>query len=195
SSDLLAFSAPVFAGILSVVFLGERFRLHRWGAIAAGFAGMLIILRPGFTAVGLSALAVLIAATCYALNAISVRILGRTDSTAAMTFWFMTMLAIGAGALALPDWQPTRMDDAWWLLAMGITGALGQVFITAAFKRAPVSIVAPFEYSSLFWGVLLDLAIWGELPGPIVFAGAAVIVGSGLYLIHRERRPTVVTPP
>lgn len=191
----LFFIAPLLITAFSVIFLKEPVDWQRWTAIAVGFAGVLIILRPGFTAVGLSAVAVLIGATCYALNAISVRFLGRTDSTAAMTFWFMFMLAIGAGALALPNWQPVQMVDAWWLLAMGITGALGQVFITEAFKRAPVSIVAPFEYSSLFWGVLLDLAIWGELPGPIVFAGAAVIVGSGLYLLRRERIPQPVTPP
>lgn len=189
------FIAPLLITVFSVWFLKEPVDWQRWAAIAAGFAGVLIILRPGFTAIGLSAIAALVGATCYALNAISVRILGRTDSTAAMTFWFMAMLAIGAGLLALPNWQPVQFVDAWWLLAMGVTGALGQIFITEAFKRAPVSIVAPFEYSSLFWGVLLDLAIWGELPGPIVFAGAAVIVGSGLYLLHRERVPQPVTPP
>ncbi|HEX6929011.1 MAG TPA: EamA/RhaT family transporter, partial [Gammaproteobacteria bacterium] len=97
--------------------------------------------------------------------------------------------------LALPGWQAVRAADADWLVAMGITGAMGQVFITEAFKRAPVSVIAPFEYSSLFWGVGLDLLLWGALPGPFVFAGAAVIVGSGLYLIRRERRPPVVTPP
>lgn len=191
----LFFIAPLLITAFSVVFLKEPVDWQRWTAIAVGFIGVLIILRPGFTAVGMSAVAVLIGATCYALNAISVRILGRTDSTAAMTFWFMFMLAIGAGVLAMPNWQPVQMIDGWWLLAMGITGALGQIFITEAFKRAPVSIVAPFEYSSLFWGVLLDLAIWGKLPGPIVFAGAAVIVGSGLYLLHRERVPQPVTPP
>ena len=189
------FIAPLLITAFSVLLLKEPVDWRRWTAIGVGFAGVLIILRPGFGAVGLAAIAALIGATCYALNAISVRILGRTDSTEAMTFWFMAMLAIGAGLLAAPNWQPVRMSDASWLIAMGVTGAAGQVFITEAFKRAPVSIVAPFEYSSLFWGVLLDLAIWGELPGPIVFIGAAVIVASGLYLLQRERIPQPVTPP
>lgn len=189
------FIAPLLITAFSVLLLKEPVDWQRWLAIAAGFVGVLIVLRPGFAAVGLAAVAALVGATCYALNAISVRILGRTDSTAAMTFWFMAMLAIGAGALALPGWIPLRAIDAGWLFAMGASGALGQLLITEAFRRAPVSVVAPFEYSSLFWGVLLDLAIWGELPGPIVFAGAAVIVGSGLYLIHRERRPQPVAPP
>jgi drug/metabolite transporter (DMT)-like permease len=178
-----------------VPLLKESVGWRRWLAVLAGFGGVLIVLRPGFVAVNLTAIAVLVSAACYALNAISVRILGRTDSTAAMSFWFVTMVAIGAGLLALPDWQPLRPADAGWLIAMGVTGALGQVFITEAFKCAPVSVIAPFEYSTLFWGVLLDLVLWGVLPGAAVFAGAAVIVGSGLYLIHRERKPPLIMPP
>jgi drug/metabolite transporter (DMT)-like permease len=175
--------------------LKESVGARRWLAVIIGFGGALIILRPGFVAVSLTTVAVLVGATCYALNVISVRILGRTDSTAAMSFWFMMMVAIGAGLLAMPDWQPLRSADAGWLVAMGVTGALGQLLITEAFRCAPVSVVAPFEYSTLFWGLLLDLVIWGELPGPIVFVGAAVIVASGLYLIHRERKPPLVVPP
>jgi drug/metabolite transporter (DMT)-like permease len=191
----LFFVAPLMITALSVPLLKEAVDLKRWIAILVGFAGVLIVLRPGFVSLDLLSVAVLVGATCYALNAISVRILGRTDSTEAMSFWFIAMVAVGAGALALPDWQPVRSSDALWLAGMGVTGALGQLLITEAFKCAPVSIVAPFEYSTLFWGVLLDLAIWGDLPGPLVFAGAAVIVGSGLYLIHRERKPTVFVPP
>jgi drug/metabolite transporter (DMT)-like permease len=191
----LFFVAPLMITAMSVPLLKETVDRRRWIAILVGFGGVLIVLRPGFVGLDLMAVAVLIGAACYALNAISVRILGRTDSTGAMSFWFMAMLAIGAGLLALPDWQPLRATDAAWLVGMGVTGALGQLLITEAFKCAPVSIVAPFEYSTLFWGVLLDLVLWGDLPGPIVFVGAAVIVASGLYLIHRERAPPLVTPP
>lgn len=191
----LFFVAPLMITALSVPLLGESVGIRRWLAVVAGFLGVIIALRPGGFALSLSTVAVLVGATCYALNAISVRILGRTDSTAAMSFWFMAILAVGAGLLAMPDWQPVRASDAAWLAALGLSGALGQVFITEAFKCAPVSVVTPFEYSSLLWGVLLDLTFWGELPAPGVFAGAAVIVASGLYLIHRERKPPVVTPP
>jgi drug/metabolite transporter (DMT)-like permease len=191
----LFFVAPLMITALSVPLLKESVGPRRWLAVIVGFGGVLIVLRPGSVALSLTTVAVLVGATCYALNAISVRILGRSDSTAAMSFWFMAMVAIGAGLLALPDWQPLRTVDTGWLIAMGITGALGQLFITEAFKCAPVSVIAPFEYSTLFWGLLLDLIFWGELPGPTVFVGAAVIVGSGLYLIRRERKPPVVTPP
>lgn len=191
----LFFVAPLLITALSVPLLREHVGPRRWLAILTGFGGVLIVLRPGLTAVGWTTLAALVSATCYALNAITVRILGRSDSTAAMAFWFMAAVAIGAGLLALPGWQPIRFEHAGLLAVLGLFGALGQVFITEAFKCAPVSIVAPFEYSSLFWGLGLDLVFWGELPDPIVFAGAAVIVGSGLYLIHRERKPTLVTRP
>ncbi|HEX7031175.1 MAG TPA: DMT family transporter [Gammaproteobacteria bacterium] len=191
----LFFVAPLMITALSVPLLKEHVDWQRWLAILTGFGGVLIVLRPGITTVGLTAVAVLVGATCYALNAISVRILGRTDSTAAMAFWFMALLAIGAGLLAAPAWRPLRGEDAGWLIAMGVFGAMGQMFLTEAFRRAPASIIAPFEYSALFWGVLLDLVIWGDVPGPVVFIGAAVIIGSGLFLIWRERRPAVVTPP
>lgn len=191
----LFFVAPLIITALSVPLLKERVEWQRWVAILAGFGGVLIVLRPGFNTIGLTAVAVLVGATCYALNAISVRHLGRTESTAAMAFWFMAMLAIGAGLLAAPDWRPLRGADAGWLIAMGAFGAMGQLFLTEAFRRAPASIIAPFEYSALFWGVLLDLVIWGDIPGPVVFLGAGVIIASGLFLIWRERKPQVVTPP
>jgi drug/metabolite transporter (DMT)-like permease len=191
----LFFVAPLMITALSVPFLKEKVDRRRWIAILVGFGGVLVVLRPGFVELNLMAVAVLVGATCYSLNAISVRILGRTDSTAAMSFWFIAMVAVGAGLLALPNWQPLRAADTFWLIGMGVTGALGQLLITEAFKCAPVSVVAPFEYSTLFWGLLLDVALWGDLPGPTVYIGAAVIIGSGLYLIHRERRPPIVVPP
>ena len=191
----LFFVAPLFITALSVPLLGEHVGPRRWFAVLIGFGGVMVILRPGFVALSLATLAVLVSAICYALNAVIVRILGRTDSTAAMSFWFILVIAIGAGLLAWPNWQPVKLADAGWLLALGITGALGQVWITAAFRCAPVSVIAPFEYSTLFWGIALDLAIWGKLPPPIVFVGAGVIVGSGLYLIHRERKAALVVSP
>lgn len=191
----LFFVAPLLITALSVPLLKESVGPRRWLAILTGFAGVLIVLRPGSMTVGWTTVAVLVSATCYALNAISVRILGRSDSTAAMAFWFMAAVAIGAGLLALPGWEPVGVEHVSLLAVLGFTGALGQVFITEAFRCAPASVIAPFEYSSLFWGMGLDLVIWGELPDPIVFVGAAIIVGSGLYLIYRERKPTLVTRP
>lgn len=191
----LFFIAPLFITAVSVPLLGEKVGPRRWVAVLVGFAGVLVMLRPGAVELNLATLAIVVTALCYALNAVSVRILGRSDSTASMSFWFIVVVAAVAGLLALPGWVPVRLDDAGWLAALGLTGALGQFWITAAFRCAPISVVAPFEYSTLFWGVVLDLAIWGELPPPIVFGGAAVIIGSGLYIIHRERAARPAVPP
>ena len=191
----LFFVAPLIITALSVPLLGEHVGPRRWAAVVIGFVGVIVVLRPGAVSISLATVAVLVAAVCYALNAVSVRILGRTDTTAAMSFWFIGVVAVAAGLLALPGWQPVRVADAGWLALIAVTGALGQVWITGAFRCAPISVIAPFEYSTLFWGVALDVAIFGELPPPVVFAGAAVIVGSGLYLIHRERRATLIVPP
>jgi len=190
----LFFVAPLFITAMSVPLLGEKVGPRRWVAVLIGFAGVLVMLRPGAVELNLATLAIMVTALCYALNAVSVRILGRSDSTASMSFWFIVVVAAVAGLLALPSWEPVRLADAGWLAALGLTGALGQFWITAAFRCAPISVVAPFEYSTLFWGVVLDLAIWGELPPPIVFVGAAVIILSGLYIIHRERAASRAAP-
>ena len=124
------------------------------------------------------------------------RILARTDSSQAMVVWLMALMALGAGALAWPHWQPLRAEHAWLILGLGAFGALGQYLITEAFRLGEASLLAPLEYTALAWGVLLDLAIWQVLPGAVTWIGAAIIVGSGLYLIRREGAAAkVATPP
>lgn len=184
----LFFIAPLLVTALSVPVLRERVGPRRWGAIFVGLFGVLVVMRPtGEGLFTLGGLAVLMAATCYAVSAIMVRVLGRTDSTQVMVFWMVTMLAIGAGVLAAPVWVPVRAEH-WLLIAgVGVTGALGQYGITEAFRRGEASVVAPLEYTALAWGVALDLALWGVLPDAITWVGAAIIVASGLYLLRRER--------
>jgi drug/metabolite transporter (DMT)-like permease len=182
------FVAPLMITALSVPILGERVGPRRWAAILVGLVGVLVVLRP--TGEGLATLAglgILLAATGYAIGAITVRVLSRTDSTQSMVFWMVTMLAIGAGALAAPGWVAIRAEH-WALIAgVGAAGALGQYAITEAFSRGEASVIAPFEYTALAWGLGLDLALWGVLPDRITWIGAAIIVGSGLYLSRRER--------
>ncbi|HET6604605.1 MAG TPA: DMT family transporter [Xanthomonadaceae bacterium] len=184
----LFFIAPLLVTALSVPVLGERVGPRRWSAILVGLLGVLVVMRPtGEGLFTLGALAVLLAAACYSVSAIAVRVLGRTDSTQAMVVWMVTMLAIGAGILAAPVWVQVRAEH-WLLIAgIGVTGALGQYGITEAFRRGEASVIAPLEYTALAWGVALDLALWGVLPDAITWLGAAIIVASGLYLLRRER--------
>ena len=186
----LFFVAPLLIAVFSIFMLGERIHRTQWVAIVIGFAGVLIVLRPDTgTAFGWAGtLAVLTTAVCYALSSVLVKIIGRTDSTPAMVFWMTCMLAIGATALALPGWQPIHREHYLLIGGIAITGAIGQWGITEAFKRAPAASVAPLEYSGLAWVIMIDLAVWSVVPSWRTLAGAAVIIGSGLYLLRFESR-------
>lgn len=189
SAYTLIFAAPLLSTVLAGAVLHERIGLRRWLSIAIGICGVLIVLRPSADGmVSWAALAVLGAATCYALFVISVRLLGERDSTQAAVFWFLALLSLGAGMLALPVWKPLRMAHAWLMFEVGLAGAMGQVALTEAFRRGPVSVLAPLEYTALLWGTVMDLLFWGVLPEPISWLGAAIIVGSGLYLLGSELR-------
>jgi drug/metabolite transporter (DMT)-like permease len=189
------FVAPLLITLFAVLMLGEHVDRRRWLAIAAGFGGTLIVLRPtGSGALTLSGLAVLACAVGYALSAITVRVLSRTDSTQSMMFWLMLMTALGAGALAMPVWRAIQPGHWPVLAGIAVTGFVGQWAITEAFRRGQASFVAPFEYTALVWGVGLDWTFWRTLPAPITFAGAAVIISSGLYLVRRERVHVTAEP-
>ncbi|TZF90438.1 DMT family transporter [Lysobacter lacus] len=194
------FIAPLLVTGLSVPILGEKVGRRRWIAIGIGLTGTLVLLRPtGAGVVSIAALEVLLAATMYAVSAVTVRLLARTDSTQSMMVWLMALMAFGAGVLAWPQWQAVRADDAWLILGIGIAGGLAQYALTEAFRLGEASLIAPLEYTALVWGVLLDVSLWGVLPDAVTWLGAAIIVGSGLYLLRRERVagavPPIVTAP
>jgi drug/metabolite transporter (DMT)-like permease len=186
----LFFVSPLLITALSVPLLGERVDARRWTAIAVGLLGVLVVLRPtGEGALTWAGIAALTSATCYALSAITVRVLGRTDSTLAMVFWFVIMVAAAATALAAPGWVPLQVAHWPAIVALAITGAVGQYAITEAFRRGEASVVAPFEYSALAWGLGLDWILWSTRPELGMLGGGAIIVAAGLYLIRREAAP------
>lgn len=181
------FIAPALITALSVLFLKEHVNFARWVAIAVGMAGVLVVLRPsgaGFLTLG--GLAVLGAATFYAISAISARILARTDRSEHMVLWLMVMMSIGATALAAPGWVPLRASDTLLLTGLAVSGFLGQLAITEAFGSGEASKVAPFEYAALAWGVGFDWLLWHALPDEYTMLGAAIIIASGIYLIRHE---------
>lgn len=184
----ITFVAPLLVTAMAVPLLGERVGPRRWTAIAVGLLGVLVILRPSGAGMWSGAgLAVLLAAFCYAASAITVRMLARSDSTQAMVFWLMALLALGAGLLAWRDWVPLQPRHLGLVLGMGCVGTVSQIALTEAFRRGEASLVAPLEYTALVWGALLDAALWGVLPDAMTWTGAAIVVGSGLYLLRRER--------
>jgi drug/metabolite transporter (DMT)-like permease len=185
----LFFVAPMLIAIFSMFFFGERVGRAQWAAIAVGFVGVLIVLKPETSGFGWAgSLAILCTALCYSLSNVLVKLIGRTDSTQSMVFWMTCMLAIGSTALALPGWQPLREEHFLWCVGIAITGAVGQWGITYAFKQAPAATVAPLEYSGLAWVIVIDYLGWSVVPGWRTLLGAAVIIASGLYLVRHEAR-------
>ncbi len=182
------FIAPAIITALSVWFLKEKVNLARWIAIGVGLCGVLVVLRPsgaGFLTIG--GLAVLGAAAMYAISAITVGILARSDRSEYMVFWLMVMMSFGATAIAAPGWVAMSMHDAPLLLGLALTGFVGQLAITEAFAKGDASSVAPFEYTALAWAVGLDWLLWQTLPDGWTMLGAAIIIGSGMYLIRHEK--------
>ena len=182
------FIAPALITALSVVFLKERVNATRWIAIVVGLLGVLVVLRPsgaGFLTVG--GLAILVAAACYAVSAITARILARRDRSEHMVFWLMLLMAIGGTALAAPDWVDVRRADIALLCGLSVSGFLGQLAINEAFSTGEASSVAPFEYTALAYGVGLDWILWRTLPDQYTLLGAAIIIGSGIYLVRHEK--------
>ncbi len=182
------FVAPLMVTAFAVPLLGERVDWQRWLAIFTGLAGVLAMLRPtGGTGLSMLGMAgALLSAVAYALSAISVRVLTRTDTTVSMVFWFLVLLTLFAAVIAAPGWTPIRTIDWGWILALGAVGTVGQHFVTEAFRHAPASVIAPFEYTALLWGVAIDWVFWDVLPGLRVYLGGSLVVTAGLYLLWRE---------
>jgi len=182
------FVAPLFITALSGPVLGEHVSRARWVAIFTGLMGVLVVLRP--TGAGMmtwAGLAVVGSAVCYTISAIAVRVLGRTDSMESLMFWLISMLAAGSTLLAWPNWQALRPEDTWLIVGVGITGFCGQWGITYAFRHGEVSAIAPFEYTTLIWTLGLDRLIWNNTPDRWTLVGAAIIIGSGLFLARSEK--------
>ena len=185
----LYFVSPLLVAALSVPLLGEYVGPRRWAAIGVGLLGVLIVLRPGGEGIiSIPGLMVIAAASAYAVGAITVSLLTRTDTPQSMVVWFLVLMSVGAALLGWRDWQPIDWTAHGWLIAgLGLSGALGQVALTRAFQLGQASVIAPLEYTGLIWVLGWDLLLWNVLPDAWTWVGAAVIVASGLYLLHRER--------
>ena len=190
------FIAPLLITVLSIPVLRERVAPPHWVAIAVGMFGVWIALRPdGEAFFSLGALAVLGAASCYAVSAIAGRVLSRTDASVTLVFWSTLAMSLGGGALAWPNWM--AVEAAHWplLAALALTGFVGQVAVTEAFRHGQASAVAPFEYTALAWGIGLDWILWQIVPDRYTLIGGAIIIGSGLYLLRKEKVQIVTIPP
>jgi drug/metabolite transporter (DMT)-like permease len=186
----LFLAAPLLMTALSVPIHGERVSGRRWLAIACGMGGVLLILQPwgngtfSMVAAGAAALATV----CYSLSALTVRSLGRSNTSMSMVFWYLGLVGVGSGVLAIGEWRPVAPSDWQWLAGIGISGALGQLWLTEAFRQAPPSVVGPFEYTAILWAFAIDRIFWSASPSVALVVGAAVVIASGIAVIFDERR-------
>jgi drug/metabolite transporter (DMT)-like permease len=194
----IQFVSPLITVALAAVILKERVRAYRWTAVGIGFAGVIVILipyiEPGhYLAIGAATAAVgsalaLVSAFCNAGTVIQTRRLTQTDSTSSIVFYFSLTCAI-AGALTLPfAWHAPTGMELLGLVALGVLGGLAHILLTESYRHAPASVVAPFDYSMMLWALLLGYWVFGELPAPLVYVGAAIVTGAGLFVIWRERQ-------
>lgn len=184
----IAFAAPLFVTALSVPMLGEHVGLRRWSACVVGFLGVLVMLRPGAGAFQPEAVLVLISALGYALAMLLTRRIVRTETTAALVF-YGTLVGLLANACLLPFfWSPPAAGDLPLFVALGLLGGTGAFLMVQAYRHAQAAVVAPFDYTALIWAALFGWIVWREVPDGPVWLGAAIVVASGLYIIHREAR-------
>ena len=184
----LAFAAPIFSTLLGSVFLGERVGPHRWGAVVVGLLGVLIMVRPGTDLFTPWSLLPLGSALFYSVGVICVRTLSRTEPANTIVLYFSLIVIAVSGVAAPFAWHaPDRI--VWVLLAaMGIVGGVMQLCSAHALKRAEVTVLAPFEYTSLLWSALLGFVIWREFPGAHLWLGALLVCASALYIVFREAK-------
>jgi drug/metabolite transporter (DMT)-like permease len=188
----LGFTMPLFLTLLSVPLLGERVGPRRGAAVVVGFLSVLLMVRPGggpadapldLAAAGL----VLLSAVGWALAMITIRRMGEAgEQGVTIVLWFAIGSSVVSAVAAIPVWVwPTLWQ--WALLAgIGLISALAQVMMTNAYRTGESTLLAPFEYSAIIWTTTMGVLVWGELPDGWDAAGIAVLVGSGLYIWHRE---------
>jgi drug/metabolite transporter (DMT)-like permease len=185
----ISFAAPLFAVMLSALVLGEAVGVHRWSAVAAGLLGVLIVMQPGGEGLPLVGLIIaLVAALGIACVNVTIRQIGRTDTPQTTVLWFTVTSMLVVGTL-MPVYGQAHDGRTWAILiGVGMFGGLGQLFLTASLRFAPVPVIAPFDYTQLLWAVLLGWLLWGTRAPGTTWAGAAVIVASGLYTVYREHK-------
>lgn len=189
TASAIMFVGPLLVTALSMPLLGEHVGPRRWAGVVIGFFGALVIIRPGTEVFELAALLPLCAACGYAFYQIMTRMVARTGEPPMTSLVYTALLGAVLASLAVPFFWQTPDLEGWLLMAvMGLFGGLGHFTLIKAFEAAPAPVITPFGYSSIVWATLLGLLVFGELPDLLTFAGAGVIILSGLYVFHRERQ-------
>lgn len=179
---------PLSLTAASALFLHERVGWRRWTAVAVGFCGALLIIKPGSTAFNIAALIAVLSVLSGSLRDISTRKIDRSISPFVILLVSQIVIT-SAGFImgAFEDWHMPSRLDLFNLALASICSMVGQVCLIYSVRAGEISAVAPFRYTGMLWAILLGFAIWGELPDKLTFAGIAILVGAGLYTIYREQ--------
>ena len=186
NATLVFFSSTFIMTALSALLLKEQVGIHRWGAVLVGFAGVVIAINPQQGGNLTGYLLVLCAAMIYAFLFLSGRQLTAKDSVISLVFSLNLMMGIVASIFLPWFWVEMSWETIAMTFVMTLIALVAHIVITAAFSRAQVSLLAPFEYTSLIWAAVIGYLVWGDFPSLNMWFGATIIVASGLYVIHRE---------
>jgi drug/metabolite transporter (DMT)-like permease len=184
----IAFGAPLFIVMLSRPLLNEKIGPRRWTAVAIGFLGVLIALRPGFGGSLTGHLLVLLSAFCYALSMVLTRRFSGREPTHNIYFYGAIGSVVVGSFMAAPVWVAPDAIDWGLLLLVGFWGAVGGYAVIRAYRLGEASMLAPIEYTALIWSILFDLILFKSTPMLSVLLGAAIIIGANLYVAHREHQ-------
>ena len=184
----LGFSAPLFATVLAVIFLGEVVRVRRWTAIIIGFLGTMIILRPGMVDLGIGPLLIVISAAIWSVALMVIKVMTRTDSSVTISFYASIFLSPLVFFAAFPFWELPSWEQLGWMFLLAALGTFAQTLMNQSLKLADTSVVMPVDFSKMIWATLLGFVFFDEVPDFYTWVGAILIFGSTTYIAIRESR-------
>ena len=184
----LAFTAPLFATLLAIIFLGEKIGIRRSVAIIVGFIGAAIVVNPNFIAIDVGHLCVLISASVWSVALIFIKILGRTESSVTITSYMVLFMIPLSGVVASFYWVMPGIQDLLILAVIGISGTAAQMLLAQALKEEDTGIIMPFDFLKLIWAVLIGYLVFSEFPAINTWIGSIIIFFSTLYVAYRERK-------
>ncbi len=181
-------AGPIYVTALSPFLLGERVGWRRWSAVGAGFCGVVLALHPSPGSVSFGAACALGGSVCYALFLVATRGLAGTSGTVLMTGQLLAALVFGAVMVAVRGWTPPGAQDLALMALLGLGSLGGNLCVIRSLRLAPASVVVPYQYTLVLWGMLFGYLVFGEVIGPFPLAGAGIIVGAGLFIFLREQQ-------
>lgn len=182
----LSFTAPLFATLLAIFFLGEKVRLRRWTALLVGFFGAMVILRPGLAEIDVGSLLVVGSAAIWAVALIIIKILSRTDSAVTITTYMALLMTPLSLAPALFYWQWPTAEQWILLFLVGIVGTFAQMLMTQSFRVAEATAVMPLDFMKLVWGTIIGYLVFSEVPDAWTLFGGTIIFTGATYIAFRE---------